>query len=64
MINNKDIGIQANKIGLMEFPLEKGAYKVEMILRETPLRLTSDIISICTFGTVIIGLFFKRKHHA
>lgn len=56
-----------NIYGLMEFELPEGKYTIEARFKETPARLTSDIVSfislILVSGLLIYGtLFALRKH--
>lgn len=55
-----------NQTGTMTLPLQPGNNLVNLTFTETPVRLLSDLISICTIiGLGIIYLYTKRheKHH-
>lgn len=45
--------------GVMTFFLDKGSYLVEVLYKETRLRLVSDILSIFTFCGISIFILFK-----
>lgn len=60
-VNGKDIGVSANKIGLMEFSLKPGKYDVSARFSETPLRKLSDIVSLISIGIVLIGFLYHKK---
>jgi uncharacterized membrane protein YwzB len=52
--------IYNNPMGLINLRLEKGLNNVEVIFKETPLRLFSDLISVISLGG-LFGLVLLRK---
>lgn len=57
------IGFQdQNWRGLITFPVMKGENKIKIEFGESRLRFIADIISIATFGLIIIGMFKFRKY--
>ncbi len=61
MVNDKPVAINYEGTGLIEFPVQSGASKVIARFRETPLRLTSDFISLLSIGLVGYLLFMRRR---
>jgi len=63
--NGKKIPIQfqdPNQRGLITFSLSKGEYNVDVIFKDTKLRIVSNLISVLTAVFLIVaGLVYSRK---
>jgi hypothetical protein len=65
-VNGKKVPIQfqnPNQRGLITFSLGKGEYMVDVVFKDTKLRIISDLISIFTFVLLtVVGLIFVKKN--
>ena len=61
--SGRQIDIDYQNRGLIEFPLSKGSHNLEIIFEKTPLRRFSDLL---TFSSIILTVvyLFRKKFHA
>lgn len=50
-----------SKSGLIRFELPKGDYRINLELKDTPVRMIGNILSIVSAVVVLVLLIFKRK---
>ena len=60
-VNNLPVDIDYQSSGFMEFPIKKGSSKVTAQLKETPLRLFSDMLTLLSISFVSLLLLKYRK---
>jgi uncharacterized membrane protein len=50
-----------NPMGLINLQLNKGINNVQVVFKETPVRLFSDLISIISVGSLLAFVLFRKK---
>lgn len=62
VVNKGNLNIDySNNLGVIEFNLVKGSYKINAELKETGMRSIANLISLVFIGTTFIVYFFRNK---